>query len=260
MGRGMLIGAVAAALAGAVRADDWPPRLVGSFPAPPDAIALACEYEPLYALVGGTHPTVFILDRSSGAPIGNFYVTVPDGARGIAATGSSPTSMWISNSVDGFLYRLTTTGSLLGSFRCPGGTPYGLGGYKYGGGPDAGYVSVSCRNENEILRINATTGSLASSFPGPATAVIGYDEMFAVDRYSDCLFWKPQVRFGYWEVLDTLPALPWSVTTTVYGTTDGAASVICYVLCGDGHIYRFEGVKGDAVAPASLGRVKALYR
>jgi len=32
----MLIGAMAAALAGAAGGDDWPPRLVGSFPAPPE--------------------------------------------------------------------------------------------------------------------------------------------------------------------------------------------------------------------------------
>jgi hypothetical protein len=245
------------AVSAVARADDWPPRLVGSFAAPPGAIALACEYQPLYALVGGATPTVFTLITWNGSITGSFNVPVPNGARGIATTGGYPTEMWVSNRLNGFLYRLDTTGSLVGSFACPGGTPYGLGGYLYGGGPDRGYLTVSCRDENDVLRVNLTTGSLASSFPGPATAVIGYDEGLAVDRYKYDLYWN---YYGDWEVLDTLPARPWGVTTAVAGTTYGAGSVTAYVLCRNGYIYRYHGIKDDAVAPASLGRVKALFR
>jgi hypothetical protein len=256
MRRGMLVVMSVAVLTAAAGAD-WPPRLIASFPAPPEAIALACEYEPLYALDGGKAPMVLILDRSNGSITGSFDVPVPNGARGIATTGSWPPYLWVSNRLNGLLYRLDTSGSLVGSFACPGGTPYGLGGYLYGGGPDRGYLTVSCRDENDVLRVNLTTGSLASSFPGPATAVIGYDEGLAVDRYTDDLYWN---YYGDWEVLDTLPARPWGVTTSVQGTTYGGVSVSIYVLCHNGYIYRYHGTKGDAVAPASLGRVKALFR
>jgi hypothetical protein len=256
MRRGMLLAGMAAALAVAAGADDWPPRLVGSFPAPPNAIALSCEYQPLYALVGGREPLILILDGSNGSITGSYNLPVPYGARGIATTGSGSPYLWVSNRLNSFLYYLTTGGSLLGSFRCPEGTPFGLGGYWYGGGPDKGYLTVSCRNENQILRVNPTTGSLASSFSGPATAVIGYDERFAVDRYSDCLYWK---RGGFWEVLDTLPARPRGVTVAERISTDAAPGALdAYVICRDDYIYHYYG--WTAVAPASLGRVKALFR
>ena len=252
--RGFLC-AVVIAMSAAARAD-WPPRLIGSFPAPPGAIAVACEGEPLYALVVAAPPTVFALNSWNGSITGSFTIPVPNGARGIATTGGYPIKMWVSNRLNGFLYRLNTSGSLLGSFACPGGTPYGLGGYMYFG-PNRGYLMVSCRDDNQIIRVNPTTGSLESSFPGPATAVIGYDDWLAVDRYTSNLYWN---FYGSWEVLDTLPARPWGVTTGVYGTTDQAIAVSSFVLCHNGYIYRYSGIKGDAVAPASLGRVKALFR
>jgi hypothetical protein len=256
MRRGIFIGALAAALAVAAGGDYWPPKLVASFPAPPEAIALACEYQPLYALIAGTAPTVFTLNTWNGSITGSFAIAVPNGARGIATTGFGPPNLWVSNRLNSYLYYLTTGGSLLGSFRCPEGTPFGLGGYWYGGGPDKGYLTVSCRNENQILRVNPTTGSLASSFSGPATAVIGYDEGFAVDRYSDCLYWK---RGGFWEVLDTLPAGPRGVTVAAHISTDAAPGALdAYVICRDDYIYHYYG--WTAVAPASLGRVKALFR
>ena len=255
MFRGFLC-AVVIAMSAAARAD-WPPRLIGSFAAPPGAIAVAWYDDPLYALVVGAPPTVFTLNHWNGSITGSFTIPVPNGARGITTTGYDPTYMWVSNRLNGFLYRLTTTGSLLGSFRCPGGTPYGLGGFLYGYEPDYGYLTVSCRDENHVLRVNHTTGSLASSFVGPATAVIGYDDWLAVDRYTSYLYWN---YYGSWQVLDTLPARPWGVTTGVSGTTDQAIAVHSFVLCHNGYIYYYSGGTGGAVAPASLGRVKALFR
>jgi hypothetical protein len=231
----------------------WPPRLVASFAAPPGAIDVAYEEGPLYALAGGATPTVFTLNYWNGSITGSFGIRVPDGARGIATTGYSPTHIWVSNRLNRFLYRLNTSGSVLGSFACPGGTPYGLGGYRFAYQPDNGYLTVSCRDENHVLRINHTTGSLVSSFRGPATAVIGYDEWLAVDLNTNYLYWN---YYGSWQVLDTLPARPWGVATNVMWTT--GTGIRGYVLCHDGYIYHYSGY--TAVAPASLGRVKALYR
>jgi hypothetical protein len=256
-----VINAAMAAVVGltaAAGAQDWPPKLVASFPAPPDAIALACHYDPLYALVGGTEPTVFTLNPWDGSVTGSFRLAVPNGARGIAAAGAYPVEIWVSNRLNRFLYRLDTAGSVLGSFRCPAGTPYGLGGSRYGFAPDRGYLTVSCRNENHVMRVDFTTGSLVSSFPGPASAVIGYDDWMAVDRNSDSLYWNYN---GDWAVLDTLPARPRGVTTSIEGTTDqGGMAVTTYVLCRNGYILRYHGSKFDPVDPASLGRVKALFR
>jgi hypothetical protein len=253
MFRGFLCVVVVAALSVAAGAQVWPPQLVGSFPAPPGAIDVAYEEGPLYALTGGAAPMVFTLNYWNGSITGSFSIPLPNGSRGIATTGYSPTHVWVSNRLNGYLYRLTTTGSLLSSFGCPGGTPYGLGGYRFAYLPDEGYLMVSCRDENHVLRVNHTTGSLVSSFSGPATAVIGYDEWLAVDRYTSYLYWN---YYGSWQVLDTLPAQPRGVATIVRWTTGHA--VRAYVLCYNDYIYRYDGY--IAVAPASLGRVKALFR
>jgi DNA-binding beta-propeller fold protein YncE len=241
------------AMSAAASGQVWPPQLVTSFPAPPGAIDVAYEEGPLYALVGSAPPTVFTLNYWNGSITGSFTIPVPNGARGIATTGYSPTHMWVSNRLNGYLYRLTTSGSLLGSFACPGGTPYGLGGYRFAYPPDEGYLMVSCRDENHFLRVNHTTGSLVSSFAGPATAVIGYDEWLAVDRNNSYLYWN---YYGSWRVLDTLPARPWGIATNVMWTI--GTGIRAYALCRDGYIYHYSGY--TAVAPASVGRVKALFR
>jgi hypothetical protein len=253
MRRRTLVVALAAALTAAAGAQVWPPRLVGSFAAPPDAIDVAYEGGPLYVLVGGAAPMVFTMDTWNGSITGSFSIPLPNGARGIATTGYNPTDVWVSNRLNGFLYRLTTVGSLLGSFACPGGTPFGLGGYQYPFWPDDGYLMVSCRDENCVVSVNHTTGSLVSSFDGPATAVIGYDEWLAVDRHTSYLYWN---YYGSWQVLDTLPARPWGIGTYVLWTT--GTGIRAYVLCHDGYVYHYGGYTD--VAPASLGRIRALYR
>jgi len=56
-----------------------------------------------------------------------------------------------------------------------------------------------------------------------------------------------------------LPPL-WGVATRVSTTTDQPAFVSSFVLCRNGYIYCYSGTSGGAVAPMSLGRVKALFR
>lgn len=257
MRRGVSIATLAAALAATATAQTWPPEVIGSFPVPSDVIDLTWEYGQLYALVYRTVPMVLILDPTTGSEIASFFIEVPNGARGIGTTDYIPDNIWVSNRLNGFVYNLTLAGSALSSFRCPGAVPYGLGGQRYGFGPDRGYLMVSCRDENQIMRINLSTGTLSSSFAGPATAVIDYDEWLAVDRYTNYLYWNYN---GSWEVLDTLPALPRGVATVVSGTTDQAMGLASLVLCRDGYVYRYSGGLGGPVAPTSLGRVKALYR
>jgi hypothetical protein len=252
MKRGMLVVALAATLTAAAGAQVWPPRRVASFPAPPAAIDVAYEYGPLYALVDGTPPTIYSLNRYNGSITGSLSLSIPSGARGITYDAYGAERIWVSNRINRHVYRLTTAGSLSGSFACPGGAPYGLG-YSFYNPQHGPGLFVTCRDENLIVRMDPTTGSLLSSFAGPESVVIGYDEWLCVDRNSNYLYWD---YYREWRVLDTLPARPWGVATNVMWPTDQWVQV--YVLCHDGYIYRYEGA--TAVAPASLGRVKALYR
>lgn len=250
--RGFFRVVVIAALSAGLRAQSWPPSRVGSFPAPPAAIDVAYEYGPLYALADGTPPKVYRLNPYNGSITGSFSLPVPSGARGITYDAYGAQWIWVSNCNNRQVYRLTTAGSLAGSFACPGGAPYGLG-YSFYNPQHGSGLFVTCQDENRILNLNATTGSLISSFAGPASAALEYDDWFCVDRNSNYLYWD---YYREWRVLDTLPARPWGVATNVMWPTDQWVQV--YVLCHDGYVYRYEGY--TAVAPASLGRVKALYK
>lgn len=252
MKRGMLVLMVAMALAAAAGADIWPPRLIGSFAAPPDAIDVAYEWGPLYVLVGGATPTVYEL-TTGGSVRSSFTVPVGNGARGITYDCYTNDWMWVSNRLNGYIYRLTTTGSLLASFPCPTGAPYGLGYTLYNPRHGRG-LFAACRDENLVARLDPTTGSLQATFAGPATAAVAFDDFFAADRYSTDIYWD---YYGSWQVLGQLPARPYGVTARVdWPTYDQWVKM--YVLCQNGYVYRYEGV--TAVAPASLGRVKALFR
>jgi hypothetical protein len=251
--RGFICVAAAVLVSAAgVGADSWPPSRVASFPAPPGAVDVAFEHGPLYALVDGTPPMLFTMDRYNGSITGSFNLQVPAGARGVTYDAYGPEQLWVSNRRNRHIYRLTVTGFLMASFECPEGVPFGLG-YSYYNPQHGQGLFATCRNENCIVNVNATTGSLIGTFAGPASAPLEYDDWFCVDRASDYLYWDYN---GEWQILDTLPARPWSVATNVLWPIDQWVQV--YVLCHDGYIYRYEGY--TAVAPASLGRVKALFR
>ncbi len=251
MSRGFLCVVVVAAFSAALEAQSWPPSLVASFPAPPGAIDVAFEWGPLCVLVAGTTPTVYEL-TTEGSVKASFRVPVGSGARGLTYDRYANDWLWVSNRINGYIYRLTTAGSLLASFRCPLGPPYGLGYTLYNPRHGRG-LFAACREQNLVARLDPTTGSLLATFAGPAAAVVAYDDFFAADRNSNNLYWD---YYGSWQVLDRLPARPYGVGAWVEWPTD--VWVYLYVLCANGFIYRYYGVTG--VAPASLGRVKALFR
>ncbi len=250
--RGFLCAIFIVSLSAGLNAQSWPPSLVASFPAPPGARDVAFEGRgTLFVLAPGTPARVYTL-ATNGSVVGSFTVAVPGGARGIAFDGYSFSRFWISDRLNGYIYAFTTAGSLTSSFLCPVGKPYGLGFSVYNPVRGNG-LFASCRDENLIVRLNQTTGSLLSSFTGPASAVIGYDDWLCVDRDSNYLYWD---YYREWQVLDTLPARPWGVGTGVLWPTD--QWVRGFVLCRDGYIYFYMGY--SAVAPASLGCIRALYR
>ncbi len=232
----------------------WPPALVGSFPAPPGSTDVGYEYMRLYAMTDGTPPRAFQLNYYNGSVLGSFDLAMPTGGRGITYDFSF-TGFWVSNRLNNYIYRLATTGSALSSFYFSYATPY-----------DIGYVSssffyhgtgtglfVACPSNNRVYRIT-TLGSFVSSFAGPAAAVIAYDEWLAAENNSNYLYWDYYA--GNWQVLATLPAPILGIGNGVQWPT--RQWVDNYVLCSNNYIYRFSGYTD--VAPASLGKVKALFR
>jgi len=251
MVRDVLFTAAVLALAAGAGAQVWPPRLVASFAAPPGAVDVAYELRGLYVLVNAASPAVCEL-TTNGSLVASFQVPVPAGARGITYDGYSWSRFFISNRTNGYIYRLTTAGSLVGSFRCAAGAPYGLG-FTDGYSPHGLGLFAACRDAGYIARLNATTGSLLSTFAGPAAAPVTYDDFFAGVRDDPRLYWD---YYGTWQVLATMPANLAGVAAGIRWETDPLVHL--YVLCNNGYIYHYSGY--TAVAPASLGRLKALYR
>ena len=249
--RGFVCAALIATSAASVSAQAWPPQLVGSFAAPPGAVDVAFENQGLYVLVNAASPSVYRL-TTNGSVLASFGVSVPSGARGITCEGYSGSSLFISNRLNGYIYRLTSSGSLNGSFQCPGGAPYGLG-FTDVYGPHGRGLFAACRDAGYIARLDATTGSLLSTFAGPAAAVMTYDDFFAGVRGNPRLYWD---YYSSWQILDTLPSNVSGVAAGVLWPID--QTVYLFVLCANDYVYSYFG--WTDVAPASLGRVKALFR
>jgi len=231
----------------------WPPSFAGMAPAPAGSVGVGYENGPLYTLVDRVPPLVFRLDERSGSVLSSFTLPLPLGVRGITYADDANQNIYVSNSLNSYIYRLTSTGSLLSSFYFPYGPPYSIGftaGFE-GHGSGVG-LFVACRDSNRIYRIT-TGGSLVASFAGPAASVTGYDEWFCVDDNSPNLYWD---YFGNWQEIAPLPTLPYAVATGIDYIMD--SGVTTYVLGRDGCLYRYTG--STAVAPMSLGRVKTLFR
>lgn len=232
----------------------WPPAYVGMTPAPAGSVGVGYECGPLYTLVDSAPPMVFQLDPRSGSVLGSFALPIPLGVQGITYAVDGNHDLFVSNRLNSHIYRLTAAGSLLSSFYFPYGPPYSIG-FTTAGFENHGTgtgLFVACRNNNRIYRIS-TTGSLISSFAGPASAVVGYDEWFAVDDNTPTLFWD---YFGTWQAIASLPALPTAAATGVDYVMDSFVNT--YVLGRDGRLYRFSGVTG--ITSTSFGRVRTLFR
>ena len=244
---------VVAALATVGVIHSWPPEFIGSFAAPPGAIDVAYENRGLYILINATPPVICEL-TTNGSFVGSFGVSIPAPARGITYDGREWTSFFISNRANGYIYKLTTAGSVAGSFACRAGAPYGLG-FTELYNPHGRGLFAACRDAGYIARLDANNGSVLSTFAGPATAVVTYDDFFAGLRNSNDVYWD--YLYGPWRRFETMPARPLGVAAGVMWPIYDQW-VKLYVLCQNGYVYRYEGY--TAVAPASLGRVKALFR
>ena len=252
MERGKVVLILVAVFVAAAGAEVWPPSLVSSFAAPPNAVDVAYELQSLYVLID-TSPAAVCKLTTNGSLVSSFGLTIPTPLRGLTYDGQSFSCFFASNRSNGYVYRLSTTGSLAGAFPCPGGVPFGLG-FTDTSGPHGTGLFAACRDSGYIARLDKDTGSLLGTFAGPASGVVAYDDYFAGVRDSNDVYWD---YYTSWQVFDTMPARPMGIAAGVdLPTYDQFLRV--FILCQNGYIYFYEGA--TAVAPASLGRVKALYR
>jgi hypothetical protein len=240
---GLLALAGAAFFVGEASASGW--QIVGSVPVPvPNARGLSC-WDPFdnSILCDGSPPRVYDLTNPSN------YITldVPSGVWGLGDwLGGGIT---VSNYRNSYIYHLTTTGSVISSFRCPKDHPADISTF-----PWDHYVAIP--EENLALELT-NDGSILSSFTGPGTRLTAIQ----ADRRTEYICGDPVTGrvyfYGYGELALAKPSAIWATIKT------GDGPPIDWFLVLDSatkHVYVVNWFGPESVAPSSLGRVKTLFR
>jgi hypothetical protein len=161
------------------------------------------------------------------------------------------TNYWGSSYLVNRIYSLTTTGSVISTFTHP---------YTYGLTWDGQYLWTSdCVSSGQMIRRHTTAGSVVSSFNVPQPI------SFACDLgWDGAYLWCPDTR-GYVYRLTTAGSVAASFDPPGNRnngcTFDGTyLRVSCFPGSGPWNIYTIDIGPAPAVAPASFGQVKALFR
>jgi hypothetical protein len=218
--------------------------LVASYPAPVSNPRGYRVWTLFYGYIvdAGSIPYIYYSNLVTGYIISSF--PAPGGAGAWGITGLYEES-YISNNRTSWIYKVTSTGSVISSFRCP--VP----------GPADMNINWLTRNmeiaipaRNVIAVVNPTTGSLVRTFAGPGSrpiACCGYQTALIVDAATHTVY------------EDGVPVIT-GIAAPVGADENFTTDYLYWLYVVDDatdRIYWYERVV--AAAPASLGRVKALF-
>jgi len=246
-------------LSTAVHGAPW--DLLGSWPTPGGPPRDTTDPYAQYLVAGGSEPYIYRVWWLSGGGteiLSSFPAPGGAGAWGLAYD-PGPYCFWLSNNQTSWIYKITTLGSLVSSFPSPLAGPAGMelaGDYN----PYGDWLFVAFPSLNVIGEINQTTGSLIETFPAPgahATAcgglVYSYGYSFYVtDDYTHAV---------YKNGAPVITSLPAPVGFSYIANTNDQVINIYVVDDATDYIYAYVTDEPySAASPASLGRIKALYR
>jgi len=227
----------------AVWGSGW--QLYRSDPSPAPNARSVCFNAPytVSVLCDGTPPRIY--NEINAAQ--HIDLQVPPGVWGFATEGSYYV---ISNRSNSYIYSVTTTGSVLSSFRCPRDGPADLS--QWG----SGYVWVAIPGENRCYELTYS-GSIITSYTPPGYQVTALETLY---YFPDGIYGDPATHrvyvMGYGSFYLENPLGLTSDMTTGTPPWDG----IVVVNGADNRIYQYVFVGPLGVAPASWGRIKALLR
>jgi hypothetical protein len=220
-------------------------RLVASYPVPvpnPRGYRVA-GFGYGYIIEAGSIPYVYYFGLFTGSIISSFPAPGGAGAWGITDLYEES---YISNNRTSWIYKVTSTGSVISSFRCPVPGPADMNRSWM-----TRYLEIAIPDRNVIAVVDATTGSLVSTFAGPGSrpiACCGYQTTLIVDAATHTV---------YENGVPVITGINTPVGADENFTTD--YELWLYVVDdATDRIYWYE--RTLAVAPASLGRVKALFK
>lgn len=218
----------------------------------------------------------------------------PNGV-GWASWGTS--GFWVNCNGNDYRYRMTTTGSIYGSFRNPGGGTMGCGAASISG---LGLVFVVDNGTRLVYRIGMGSGSIYSSYAAPGTYPMGVDycgtggnyvyytdftgrRLYFMHAYTGSIYRSHSLSFepgdvgydprGYLWITQASGSLVRQCTTTgsvlnsfstsAYGPPTGCGCDGTYVYVGISaplnRVLKFETAP-VGVAPESLGKIKSIFR
>jgi hypothetical protein len=225
-------------------AEGAPWGLVASYPAPVSN-PRGYRVEGLsygYIVDAGSIPYIYFFYLYTGSIYSSF--PAPGGAGAWGITGPYEES-YISNNRTSWIYRVTSTGSVVSSFRSPIPGPADIDiSWR------TGYMEIAIPAQNVIAVVNRTTGSLISTFAGPGSrpiACCGYQTTLIVDAATHAV---------YENGVPVITGIRTPVGADENFTTD--YNYWLYVVDdATDRIYWYENL--STVVPSSLGRVKALF-
>ncbi|MGD8719454.1 MAG: hypothetical protein PVH29_11625 [Candidatus Zixiibacteriota bacterium] len=228
--------------------------IVSSFQAPTNNIrGMAHSGTYIHVLV---HPNaVYHIHPTNGSVYGSWNVPSSSSNRGLAYTSGG--HIWVGSYNNDTLYDCNwLTGSVIHSFPISH-DPYGLAPQQTGdGGAGATAVFVSDSDPSYTWRHSLTNGSVLSSFTMPLS---DYRDI-TYDHRNDLLWgaYGPDIygysADGFTSIVASFPAPP----STSYGMAYYNSQL--FIGCTNGYIYRIDCPANVNVAPASLGKVRALYQ
>jgi len=236
--------AVIAGLAVSAEGEEW--RLIASCPTP-GAAPRGYDgrgYGMGYVVQARTNPYAYYINTDSGSVYSSFPIPGGAGVWGISVASGG--GFWVSDIRTSYIYAVTSAGSVVSSFVCPLTGPadldYGLNGYLY----------VAIPQGNVIAVVNPITGSLVETYAGPGAHPTSNTEcgIFVADDFTHSIY------------ATGLPIITGVQKPTGLGWTcpigDDWTIWLYVVDDATDRVYTYIGT--DAVAPTSLGRVRALFR
>jgi len=227
-------------------ADGW--RVLSSCPAP-CAEPRDLSSGPKHYLIGdGPAPQIYDISPKTGSVHSSFAAPGGPGVWGITEIPLEEGVLYVANNRTSWVYKITTTGSVLSSFRCPLPGPAGI---YYAG---ANRLEITIPDMNVIAAVNPTEGYLISAFRGPGlrpTSCV-YEKWGYVGDAGTHTIYSVR-RYPIITGIET----PSGLSCYEYIQDNGASGGLYIVDAATKYIYNYED--NAAVFPASLGRVKALF-
>ena len=223
--------------------------VVSSCPAPCAEPRDLNVYGECYLVGDGPTPQVYRIDPKTGSVNSSFPAPGGPGAWGITGV-VNPAVLYVSNYRTSWIYKITTNGSVLSSYRCPLPGPAGIC-YAWP------RLEVTIPDLNVVAVLDLNEGYLISAFRGPGlrpTACLGENGEFIGDAGTHTVYRSGVSR---WYPIITGIETPAGFDAYQYINDTPPGMGLYIVDAATKYIYNYED--NAPVTPASLGRVKALF-